>query len=442
MSVLNYVKKVLLNLVEEIKSYVGAMSNKNGFVRHSFTLSLGTAIAQGIPLIFSPILTRIFTPEEFGLFAIVSSIAAIISVISTGKYETVIVVADSKDDAANLAVLSATISLFFAVLVTIVFFFFSDVILAMLRQPKLKYWIFVSPLSALFYSVYLVYNEWCIRGSAFFRLSLNKITNSGSISLSNLFFGLTKILNGGLIFGELSGRFVTAISCIYNASKRDADTFRQVTWRRGLILAKKFKECPTFVLPGQLLNMLGGQTPLWMLSYFFSSREVGYFSVARMALAVPVSMITVALRDVFKKRANEEYKLKNNCLTIYKRMARTLFFISVFIFGILFFILPAVFSFVFGTEWKEAGEFARIFCPMVMINFVSESFTGMFYITKKLKKVLLWQILYFSFVVLSMLLGNYLFSDIKMVLVSFVAGRIIVDLISLSMTYNLAKGKN
>jgi O-antigen/teichoic acid export membrane protein len=442
MNLISYIRKVYRVIKNEINSYLKALSNENGFIRHSFTLSVGTTIAQAIPIVFSPVLTRIFSPEEFGLLAVVSSISAIISVISTGKFETVIVVADDKKDAANLVAVSLILSLLISLLVSIILIFFSDVIIYMLKQPRLKYWIFICPLSALFISVYQVYNEWCIRGSQYVRLSLNKIINSSSITGSNLFFGFTKIADGGLIIGELTGRFISAASCIISALRKDYSTFTMISWKRSKELIIKFRECPTFILPGQLINMLGGQIPILIISYFFSEKEVGFFSVARMALTVPVSMITLAVRDVFKQRANDEYRLKKNCLNIYKRMAKSLLILSILIFGVLFFILPTVFTFVFGQKWKEAGEFAQIFCPMVMINFISESFTGLFYITKKLRKVLFWQILYFSFTVIFLFAGYYIFKDIKMVLISFVTGRIMVDLISLSMTYKLSKGES
>ena len=98
-------------LSKEIKSNLAAFSNKNGFIRNSFNLTLGTAISQGIPVILSPVLTRLFSPEDFGLYAIVTSITVIISALSTGKYETVIVIAEDKKDAVNLVSLSLFLSL-------------------------------------------------------------------------------------------------------------------------------------------------------------------------------------------------------------------------------------------------------------------------------------------------------------------------------------------
>jgi len=63
------------------------------------------------PLLFYPILGRIFTPEEFGLLATLTSITAILGVLATGKYDQGILIADSKKEAADLVGFTVLLSL-------------------------------------------------------------------------------------------------------------------------------------------------------------------------------------------------------------------------------------------------------------------------------------------------------------------------------------------
>jgi O-antigen/teichoic acid export membrane protein len=429
-------------LSEEIKSNLGAFSVKNGFIRNSFTLTMGTAISQGVPIILSPVLTRLFLPEEFGLFAIVSSITVIISVISTGKYETVIVIAKEKKDAVNLVSLSLLLSLAVSVISLILFLFFSDVLIKALHQTRLKNWIFVCPAISFLISVYLCYNEWCIRNSQFAILSFNKVINSSSISLSNVLFGLAGLTTGGLIFGEVMGRTITAITCVYHVTRKELNEFRAITLSRMFFLAKKYIDCPKFILPGQFLNTFGGQVIVLLIAAFFGDRQVGYYSMTILVIYVPTTIISTAVRDVFKQRATLEYKLKNNCIEIFRKITLVIAVFSFFIFGILFFILPALFSFVFGEEWRVAGEYARILCPMVFISFVSESVFGVFIIAEKMKAVLIWQATYFFVNVASLVIGYYVFKDIKMALICFMIGKSFVHLLGLFMSYRFAKGQN
>lgn len=431
---------MLQNLIKEFRANFANLSIKNSFVRNSFVLTIGTTIAQAIPVLLSPILARLFSPEEFGLLAIVSSITVIINVISTGKFETAIILTKNKREAANLVGISLTLSLLISLLALVIFFFFSDTLIRMLNQPKLEYWIFICPLISFLISIYQIYNEWCIRNAKFFNLSINKITNSTSITISNLIIGLSKVTSGGLIIGEIIGRFISAISSVISALKLDLSSFKQINLLYFYPLAKRYKSCPKYIMPGQLLNIVGSQLPIFIITRYFSEKDVGFYSLATMTLTVPVSIVSLAIRDVFKSKAREEYSLKKNCKTIYIRTFKSLFLISVLIFGVLFLITPKLFEFIFGSNWHTAGLFARVFCPMILVNFISESLTGMFFVANGMKKVLIWQIIYISFNIISLSVGVFFYDDILKVLIFFVTGRIIVDIISLNMTYNLAKG--
>ena len=79
---------------------------KGEFSRNVLTLMTGTSIAQAIPIAISPILTRIYTPEDFGVFALYMAIATVVSVIATGRYETAIMLPKKDSEAINLFIVS------------------------------------------------------------------------------------------------------------------------------------------------------------------------------------------------------------------------------------------------------------------------------------------------------------------------------------------------
>ena len=69
---------------------------KNSFLRDALTISIGTVLAQLIPLVLYPILARIYTPEDFGLLAIILAVIPILTIIYTGMYEGGILISESK----------------------------------------------------------------------------------------------------------------------------------------------------------------------------------------------------------------------------------------------------------------------------------------------------------------------------------------------------------
>jgi len=60
---------------------------KSEFSRNVLTPMTGTTITQAIPIAISPILTRIYTPEDFGVLALFVAITAIFGGIANGRYE-------------------------------------------------------------------------------------------------------------------------------------------------------------------------------------------------------------------------------------------------------------------------------------------------------------------------------------------------------------------
>ena len=80
------------------------------YARNVITLMTGTAFAQALPIAVSPILTRLYSPAEFGVFAMYLAVASILGVLVTGRYELAILIPKQDRDAIHIAALSAALS--------------------------------------------------------------------------------------------------------------------------------------------------------------------------------------------------------------------------------------------------------------------------------------------------------------------------------------------
>ena len=122
---------------------------RSEFSRNVFALMTGTTIAQAIPIAISPILTRIYTPEDFGVFALYMAIASILSVIATGRYELAIMLPKKDEDAINIAALSIIISFFVSFVSLLIVFVFNAQITNLLGNPEISNWLYFIPLTVL-----------------------------------------------------------------------------------------------------------------------------------------------------------------------------------------------------------------------------------------------------------------------------------------------------
>ncbi len=411
------------------------------FIKNSLTLSGGVALAQVLPFLFYPVLGRIFTAEEFGLLAVLTSITSVLAVVGSGKYESGILVAGDKNEAANLALFAVVMGLAtMAVSWVLMQFVLIRPLTAWLDEPQLEHWIFVCPLAAFFIIVFNVYNEWCVRESYFKALSVNKIVNSAAITLSKTLLGFVKICSQGLVVGDLVGRAISAAGCVVRALYHDGNTFRQTRWAEMRRCAVKFKEFPKYTMPGQLLNTIGQAIPILLITAFFSKDEVGQFSMAMTIFAIPINVISTALRDVYRQRANEEYRQRGECLASFDRLLKLLLLLGGA--GLLLFVwfLPWLTQLFLGAQWLPAGQYAQILAPAMVLSLVAGPLSGIFIVTEKLRAFFYWQVIYVVTTLVSVLVGGWLLGTMEATLILFAVLRGVAYLISILMTRRYAKG--
>ena len=411
------------------------------FARNSLTLSGGVAVAQALPLLFYPVLGRIFTAEEFGLLAAVSSITTVLSVLGSGKYENGILVAPDKHEAAHLAVLSVLLGFVtMAASWLVLRYLLADSLVAWFQEQELTRWLFVCPVAAFFIIVYNVYNEWCVREKYFKALSVNKIVNAGAIVLGKTFLGFVRLSSQGLVVGDLIGRAVSAVGCTIRAWHFDAGTFARVRLSGLKRSAVRFKEFPLYTMPGQLLNTIGQALPVLFIAHYFNKAEVGYFSMALSLFAIPISIVGTAVRDVYRQRANEEFVTSGTCMASFNKVMKLLVVAGVGAFLVFEWFLPQLMALFLGRQWYVAGHYAQILAPAMVAMFVSTSMSGLFIVAGKLRQFFYWQVAYAVTTLLSVWLGGMLFESMEALLILFAATRFVVYLASIVMTYRYAAG--
>ena len=106
--------------------------SKNSFLRSVLTVSSGTVIAQVVTILFQPVISRLYTPEDMGILANFVAITTILSVIATGCYESAVVLPENKKEANAVAFAGFSIAFLFGTLCTLLCVFFKTQIIDLL----------------------------------------------------------------------------------------------------------------------------------------------------------------------------------------------------------------------------------------------------------------------------------------------------------------------
>jgi len=288
-------------MIKIIKKYI----NKSEFVKNSLTLFTGTSIAQLIPLIFSPVLSRLYSPEDFGVLALYMSFASILAVFATGRYEMAIVLPKKDSDAINIFSLSVIISVILGLLVTAAVLLFNSEITELAGNKNISFYLYFLPLTVFSLGLYKSLNYWFNRRNRFKNIAKSKVIASSVNFTTAITTGFLKKGSFGLVFGWITGQFSSALYLLGVIISKDKAHFKSINKAKIIAVFKRYRKFPLFDTWSELLNVLSVQFPIIILTQYYGDNITGHYSFAYKILLVPFSLLAFSMGQAFFKRANE-----------------------------------------------------------------------------------------------------------------------------------------
>lgn len=411
---------------------------RSEYRKNIITLVTGTTLAQAIPVAISPILTRLYTPEDFGVFAIYFSFSMVLSVFATGKYEMAITLPKDDRQSIHLVQLSLSIAGIISLLLLIAVVLLKNQIASGLglREANVLFFLPISTfLIGLNQSLYYYYN----RKKEYTKMATSRVVRSVGYSSSSVLMGVLKANGIGLALSDVLGQVASALT-LYLKDRRQLKLF-DFNKENLFTAARLYQNFPRFSILSGLLEKLAGQAPVFILNkIFLSSSTVGFFSLAQRTIMAPSELITRAMADVFRQQASEAYALHGECKTIFLATFKRLLIIAILPFMLSFFIIEDAFAWVFGEAWRVAGAYAKIMLPMFFLQFVVSPLSIIFIIAQKQKYDLWMQVFLLSFVSLSFYLG-YKTNSVETCLQYFTAIYCLKYLIEFIFSYRFSQEK-
>lgn len=345
---------------------------KTSFASDVFTLVSGTTFAQILTILATPILTRLYGPEDFGLSALFLSITGIIGIIICLRYELSIMLPKSDEEAANLLGLSFVIALTLSIITIPFIWFGKHSIQNILKAPQLGTYLWLVPLFIFVSGIFLALEYWNSRTKHYKRLSVAKVVRSIAVTGTQIGAGFSGYATGGsLISASLVGQSVSTLILGSQIWKNDKSLFlRSISLKKILEVLKRYRKFPLVDSWSALLNTISWQMPIFLLSYFFSPVVVGFYSLGFRLLQLPMSFIGSSISQVFFQRASEA-KTEGTLSSLVENVFRSLVIIGMFPILTMAIVGSDVFSVIFGEVWTEAGVFTQILSIWAFVWFIS-----------------------------------------------------------------------
>ncbi len=400
----------------------------------------GTTIAQAIPIAISPILTRIYTPEDFGVFALYVSLASVMSVVATGRYELAIMLPKKDEDAMNVVVLSIAIAFLVSFISLVIVSVFNESITGLLGNPEISKWLYFIPLTVLLTGMYQSFNYWLNRKKYYKKLAEGKIWRSGTTAVANVGMGVGGFGSSGLIAGGIAGQGFATLVLGKRVWISYLNMNKMIHIDRISTLIKAYKNFPIFNVPNALIDAVRLSGINILIARFFTVGILGQFSLAWKMVQVPVSLLGGSMAQVFFQEISQTQDVQ-----LYEKVIRFLkksFLAALPIFITIYLFAPEIFSFVFGEKWKLAGEAASVMAPWLFLNFMSMPLANIFIVMNRQEIVLGVSIVY-MLVPLSVIYFQHEYGFIYVLkTVTFMMSIVLLLYIGLVLNYTKKVAKN
>lgn len=394
--------------MDKLKQLIYSKIPAGSFVRNVITLMTGTTFAQALTILVAPLLTRLYNPADFGVFALYTSIVGVLAVIACWRYELAIVLPENDEDAANLLVLSILICFGMTALTLLMVALFRIPLANLLGAPELSSWLWLLPLSIIANGLFKALNYWSTRRKQFKRLAIRQITQSTVMSAAQVTAGVIypSIKAGGMIGGAIVGQLAATGKLAWQIGNEEGKQIIAVSqWERMKPMLTRYKEFPLYSSWAILLNTISIMLPALLLGYFFTPAVVGFFALGHRVLDLPMGVIGSSLAQVFFPQAAENHRqgsLGSITLMMFKRLV-TLGMVPI---TLLTVVAPELFAIVFGNEWVIAGEYVRWLSLWIFFNFISSPISMVYMILEKQKEFLVFNILLVVTRILALVIGG------------------------------------
>lgn len=328
----------------------------------------GTVIAQIFAFLISPLLTRIYSPEEMGDLNIYLRAVGFLSAVATARYELSLPLPKKEEHSYLLYRLSIRIAIY--VLLGSSFLFFVYFLFTSFDVKSVSLAVF-TVLSSVFVILINLGTNWAIRKKQFKKISTSRLLNSTSSNVLKWLFGTMGMGVFGLLLASLIGYILSSLTFFKEWFKLDKQHALFRSDKKTKVLMNTYREFPAINLPHVMVD-LGKDLLLALFMVIYFSKDIfGWYSHSYTVLQLPIAIVGISIGQVFFNRCAEIVSNGGSTLGLLKKTVLVLFGVSVIPFTILFFYGTPLFAFVFGENWAEAGHYSEIMSIWFFMSFVN-----------------------------------------------------------------------
>lgn len=374
-----------------MRARIEALLPKSTFLRNVGMLTSGTVLGQGILALGLPVLTRLYSPEDFNLLAAYTSALGLVTVVSCLRFNIAVPLPEDDRVAMNLLVLALGATAGFALLTGLPVLLAPGASAALLGQPTMEPYLWMIPVGVLLASSYNALQYWASRKRRFALISQTRVTRAVGGAGTQIGMGSLAATPFGLILGQVVYSGMGVVGLLLSLVRHDRAAATSISGATLTQAAVEFRKFPLFSVPEALFNTAGQELSILIIAATAAGPEAGFLMLAMRVMGLPMGLVGTSVGQVYLTEAPQ--KLRDGDLAAFtRRMMWTLFKTGALPLMIAAAACPLLFPLIFGAEWARAGVIVAWLTPMFILQFVASPVSMVLHVVGKLASAMWLQI--------------------------------------------------
>ena len=414
---------------------------RNSEYIQNFTALAGSEIVAQVILIgVTPILTRVYSPAEFGQYEFFKTSGLLLVVVGFLNYDASIYTSKNETERINSVLLSVFVLFAICTITSIGLFIFNDFFVQVFQCKIKNGWFWTLPLYAFFAALTNLMLVVLTKDGSFKLISFIKIIVSILVASTQLFFGWLKWGYWGLVYSTIMVQmiaFVLYLKPFYVQCKGD---FKDFSLKSSKIIMKTYWRLPLIVFPGNFLNNLVQSLPVFFLGRV-DSQILGYYGLAQRVIGFPLKFVTAAVQRLYVKELTDEIEKTGIGVKAYRKNLKIYGIIAiVLILGLLIFTKPLL-PILFGNEWLLAVPYVNILGILFSVRFVFGGLSFVMVLGKAPIIDIFWQVFFAVVMTLSFIVCEWIEASPFITMLSYVLAGVFSYFFYGVISYTIARSK-
>lgn len=336
----------------------------------------GSAVVQAIGFVLAPVISRVYSPADFGVFGAFGAVTGVSVAFVTLDYSQAIMLPKRREDAGQVFILSCLATLGVSCLCLFACLIFPGWLMGLLQTSN-SWMLGLLVLAVLAGGLNTSFQGWCVRLKAFKHTSASQVVRGLSSNGLQVGFGVLKAGAPGLVVSSVLAEVLASLNLFRVVRVELRGFLAAARWERLGSLAWEYRDFPAYSATQNLLNALSTGLPVLLLTHYYGIAVAGAYSFGMRLLSAPMSLVMGALRQVLFQKACETQHEERPLAPLFLKTTLGLFVVGLPPAIVLGIWAPELFIWLFGSQWKTAGEFARylvgwllfVFCNVPAILF-------------------------------------------------------------------------